>query len=85
MDIKIKDNTTQSRRWYTPIPVPYNWKKAVKAILDQNVRLGAFEKVPQGDTTGECARMVCTPKANGKPRITVDFQQLNKRTDRGAP
>ena len=82
MDIVVKDGTTQSRRWYTPIPVPYNWKKAVKAILDQNVRLGTYEKVPQGDTTEECARMVCTPKANGKPRITVDFQQLNKRTAR---
>ena len=82
MDIVMKEDAPKPRRWYTPIPVPYNWKKDVKDILDQNVRLGAFEKVPQGDTTEECARMVCAPKANGKPRITVDFQQLNKSTVR---
>ena len=82
MDIVLKDDAPQPRRWYTPIPVPHNWKKDVKAVLDQNVRLGVFEKVPQGDTTEECARMVVTPKANGKPRITVDYQQLNKRTVR---
>ena len=34
------------------------------------------------DLGQECARMVCTPKPNGKPRITVDIQQLNKRTVR---
>ena len=54
----------------------------MKNILDQNVRIGVYEKVPQGDTTEECARMVVTPKTSGKPRITVDYQQLNKRTVR---
>ena len=82
MDIVMRDDAPKSRKWYTPIPVPYNWKKEVKNILDQNVRLGAYEIVPQGDTSEECARMVCAPKPNGKPRITVDFQQLNKRSVR---
>lgn len=65
---------------YTPIPVPFYWKKPVKADLDQDVRLGIVEPVPQGEVNEWCSRMVITPKANGKPRRTVDFQELNKAT-----
>ena len=67
-------------KWYTPIPVAFHWKKLVKAALDQDVRLGIIEKVPQGETSDWCSRMVITPKSNGKPRRTIDFQELNKAT-----
>ena len=67
---------------HTPIPVPRYWKQEVKADLDRDVRLGIIEKVPQGTTTEWCARMVVTPKKTGKPRRTVDLQQLNKATFR---
>ena len=49
-------------KWYTPIPVAFHWKKLVKAALDQDVRLGIIEKVPQGETSEWCSRMVITPK-----------------------
>ena len=65
---------------YTPIPVPFHWKKKVKADLDRDVRLGIIERVPQGETSLFCSRMVIVPKANGNPRRTVDFQELNKAT-----
>ena len=65
---------------YTPIPVPFHWKKKVKADLDRDVRLGIIERVPQGETTQFCSRKVIVPKANGNPRRTVDFQELNKAT-----
>ena len=52
----------------------------MKADLDRDVRLGIIEKVPQGEITEWCSRMVVTPKSNGKPRRTIDFQELNKAT-----
>ncbi len=67
-------------KWYTPIPVAFHWKKSVKAALDQDVRLGIIERVPQGEMSEWCSRMVITPKKNGKPRRTIDFQELNKAT-----
>ena len=66
--------------WYTPIPVAFHWKKQVKADLDRDVRLRIIEKVPQGETSEWCSRMVITAKSNGKPRRTIDFQQLYKAT-----
>ena len=65
---------------FTPIPVPFHWKQQVKADLDRDVRLGIIEPVPQGEVTECCSRMVIAPKANGKPRRTVDFQELNDAT-----
>ena len=65
---------------YTPIPVPFHWKKQVKADLDRDVRLGMIERVPQGSISEFCSRMVIVSKPNGKPRRTVDFQALNKAT-----
>ena len=77
--IKKKDDT-RNPKWYTPIPVPFHWKRQVKADLDRDVRLGIIERVPQGETCDWCSRMVITPKANGKPRRTIDFQDLNNVT-----
>ena len=65
---------------YTPIPVAHHWKEKVKADLDRDVRLGIIEKVPQGEIAEWCSRMVVTPKSNGKPRRTIDFQELNRAT-----
>ena len=81
MTIKRKEYTPKEfLKAYRPIPVPHHYKKMVKADLDRDVRLGVIEKVPQGEINEWCSRMVITPKANGKPRRTVDFQQLNKAT-----
>ena len=79
--VKRKDGVTHPR-WYTPIPVAFHWKKQVKADLDRDVRLGIIERVPQGELSEYCSRMVIAPKSNGKPRRTIDFQQLNKATIR---
>ena len=63
---------------HKPFPVPVHWKEAVKAGLDKDVKMGVLEKVPVGEPTTWCSRMVVVPKKNGKPRRCVDFQQLNK-------
>ena len=67
---------------HTPIPVPYHWKQQVKADLDQDVRLGIIEPVPQGTPTRWCSRMVVTAKKDGSPRRTVDLTNVNKATFR---
>lgn len=43
---------------HTPIPVPFDWRDAVKAGLDRNVALGVIETVPVGDPVTWSHRMV---------------------------
>ena len=65
---------------HTPIPVPFHWKQQVKDGLDQDVRLGIIEPVPQGTPTRWCSRMVVTAKKDGSPRRTVDLTNVNQAT-----
>ena len=67
---------------HTPIPVPVHWQEAVKAGLDQDVRLGILEPVPVGTPVTWCHKMVICPKKSGKPRRTVDLQALNRHATR---
>ena len=66
----------------TPIPVAYHWKEEANAALDADVRKGILRKVPVGERTDWCMRMLVVPKHDGSPRRTVDFQPLNKYIDR---
>ena len=63
---------------HVPMPVSKHWEKEVKAQLDEDERRGIIEKVPAGEPTEWCAAMVVVTKANGRPRRTVDYQELNK-------
>ncbi len=40
--------------------------------------MGVLEKVPYGEPSKCCHRMVVTRKANGSPRRTVDMSSLSK-------
>ena len=62
---------------HTPLPVALHWQDAVKAGLDQDVKLGVIEPVAVGEPVTWCHRMVVCAKKTGKPRRTVDFQALN--------
>ena len=79
MRIMFKKNTFP-HAVHTPIRVPIHWKDQVKNDIDQDVRLGIIEEVPQGVPTTWCTRMVVQAKKNGKPRRTVDLQQLKQAT-----
>ena len=68
--------------YHTPIPVPVHWQEAVKAGLDQEVRLGGLETVPVGTHVTWCHKMVICPQKSGKPRRTVDLQALNRHATR---
>ena len=48
-------------------------------MLDRDVELGIIEKVPVGEAVEWCSRMVTVRKKDGSPRITVDYQPLNKQ------
>ena len=62
---------------HTPAPVPLHWQEAVKKQLDDDVKLGVIEKVPMGEPSIWCHRMVITAKEDGSPRRTVDLSPLN--------
>ncbi len=62
---------------HSPVPVPFNMKRRVKEIIDQNCNLGVFEPVPVGVPTTWLSRMLSVPKKSGEPRLVVDLQGLN--------
>ena len=50
--------------------------------MERDVAIGVLEKVPINTPTTWLSKMVITAKANGEPRRTVDYQQLNKHIKR---
>ena len=62
---------------YWPATVADNWADEVKKAIDRDVELEILKKVPFNEPTTWCARMVVVKKKDGRPRRTVDFQQLN--------
>ena len=75
-NIHLKDNAVPYA-CNTPAEIAKHWEAEVKQQLDKDVEQGIIEKVPQGEPTHWCARMVVVAKRNGKPRRTVDYQKLN--------
>ena len=63
---------------HTPAPVPLHWQDEVKLQIDNDVSLGVLEKVPIGEPSFWCHRMVLVRKADGTPRRTVDLSPLNQ-------
>ena len=58
--------------------VPIHWEGQVKADLNRDEALGVIEKVPYGEPSKWCHRMVISPKHNGTLRRTIDLSPLNK-------
>lgn len=61
---------------HTQASVNRHWEADVKKQLDEDVRKGIL-KVPVGEPTKWCARMVVVAKKYGQPRRTLDYQKLN--------
>ena len=57
--------------------IELHWQEDVKKQLNDDVSLGVLEKVPIGEPSSWCHRMVITPKADGSPCRTVDLSPLN--------
>ena len=62
---------------FTPAVVPHHWEESVKAALDADVAADVIRKVPIGEPSEWCARMVVVAKKDGRPRRCIDFQKLN--------
>ena len=79
--LHLKDNVVRYAA-HTPINVPHYWENEIKQQLDKDVELGMLQKVPVGEPTEWCMRIVPVAKQDGKPCRTVDFQPSNKYCDR---
>ncbi len=77
--IHLRDDHIIPKPAYWPATVADNWAEDVKKALDRDVELGILKKVPFNEPTTWCARMVVVKKKDGRPRRTVDYQQLNKQ------
>ncbi len=77
--IHLKPNYVVPAPAYWPATVAEHWAKEVKASIDRDVEAGILTKVPLNEPTEWCARMVVVKKKDGRPRRTVDFQDLNKQ------
>ena len=64
---------------HSPIPVPHHEKETIKAQLDSYVARGIIRRVPIGTPVVWCAQMVVTHRKDGRPRIVVDYQRLNRQ------
>ena len=64
---------------YWPATVAEHWAKEVKESIERDVEAGILKRVPFNEATEWCARMVVVRKKDGRPRRTVDFQQLNQQ------
>ncbi len=65
-----------------PAPVPLHWQEQVEEELHRDVALGVLERVPLGEPTTWCFKMVVTRKDDGSPRRTVDLSPMNKHCER---
>ena len=75
--IHLKPNYVIPVPAYWPATVAEHWAEEVRKSIEDDVAAGILCRVPFNEPTIWCARMVIVGKKNGKPRRTVDYQQLN--------
>ena len=66
------------RNRYTLLPWFPCRQEEVKRQLDEDIGLGVLEKVPYGEPSIWCHRMVLVRKPDGSPRRTIDLSTLNR-------
>ena len=62
------DPSATPKAFNTPAIVPLHWQEEVEEQIKNDVALGVLEKVPVGEPSAWCQRMVITRKADGSPR-----------------
>ena len=67
-----------------PSSVPLHWQKQVEDELERDVALGVIERVPHGEPTVWCSRMVVSRRSDGGPRRTTDSSHMNQFCTREA-
>ena len=77
--IHLKPNYIIPPPAFWPAKVAEHWVEEVRKSLEDDVESGILIKVPFNEPTTWCARMVIVSKKDGRPRRTVDYQQLNSQ------
>jgi hypothetical protein len=77
VEIHLEESATP-RACHTAATVPVHWQEKVKEDLLRDEALGVIERVPYGEASTWCHRMVVTRKHDGTPRRTVDLSPLNR-------
>ena len=72
------DPSAKPVAFHTPASIPLHWQDQVQKDLIRDEALGILERVPHGEPSIWCHRMVITRKHDGTPRRTVDLSPLNK-------
>ena len=65
-------------RFTKPVPVPLHLRDQVEQALNDDVEMEVLERVPYGEPTNWCFRMVLDKKEDGSARRTVDLSPMNK-------
>ena len=65
-----------------PVPVALHWQKQVEEDLERDIALGVLERVPLGEPTKWCFKMLIQRKEDGSPRRTIDISPMNKHCER---
>ena len=72
------DPNAEPKQACTPAKIALHWEEDVNDEIKKDDVMKIIEKVPYGEPSKWCHRMVVTRKSNGKPRRTVDLSPLNK-------
>ena len=78
-NIHLKPDYVTPKPAYWPATVAEHWAADVKGGIDRDVDNGVMRWVPLNEACEWCARMVVVKKKDGRPRRTVDYQELNKQ------
>ena len=77
--IHLKPDHIIPKPAYWPATIAEHWAEEVRLSIERDVASGILIKVPFNEPTVWCARMVVVRKQDGRPRRTVDYQQLNSQ------
>ena len=77
LEIHVADDAIP-RACTKPSQIPLHWQQQVYDDIKRDEALEILERVPYGEETTWCHRLVVTRKHNGSPRRTVDLSPLNK-------
>ena len=68
---------------HVTIPISFHWKAEVKESTNRDIAINITEPVPIREPVEWCSKIIVITKKDGRPRRTVDLQQLNSQCQRG--
>ena len=81
IQIHVDPNATPVK-FTKPAPVNLHWQKRVEEELERDIKLGVLERVPLGEPTTWCFKMLVARKEDGSPRRVIDISPMNKHCQR---